>query len=179
MEYIRDNWQADFVDPTRVMFVAHSHGDVWAHQAFRTIEDLDIELAVDLDGYSMYWAEEAWPSDYGDNWQDEIQDYNQAYGTDLYDEASSSWYVEGLGLEDVEDVLPQDNITYCIEVQASEEWSLSAGWINDDDDNHRPDGSSTGVTTYYAASQTHSEVTDPAGEGVEWVLTQLDDLYGL
>jgi hypothetical protein len=179
METIRDEWQADFVDPTRVMFIAHSHGDVWAHQAFRTVEDLDIELAIDLDGYSMNWESEAWPSDFGDNWQEVIEFYNDAYGTDLFAEASTDWYVDGVGFEDVEDVLPQDNVAICLEVQASEEWSLSAGWINDDDDNHRPDGSSTGVTTYYASSQTHSEVSEPDGEGVLWVLTQLDELYGV
>lgn len=178
MRYIRDNWQADFVDPTRVMFVAHSHGDVWAHQAFRTVEDLDIELTVDIDGYSMVWAEEIWPSGYGDSWREQIQDYNEEHGTALYEEASESWYVNGLGLEDVEDVLPQDNVTWCLEVQASEEWNLSAGWIHDDDDNHRPDGTTTGITTYYAASQTHSNIIEPDGEGILWVLDQLDGLYG-
>ena len=81
-------------------------------------------------------------------------------------------------LVDVEDVLPQDNVTWCLEVQASEEWNLSAGWIHDDDDNHRPDDTTTGITTYYAASQTHSNIIEPDGEGILWVLDQLDGLYG-
>ena len=113
MEYIRDNWQSDFDDPTRVMFLAHSHGDVWAHQAFRTVEDLDIEIAIDLDGYSSFWSYQYWWTNYGDEWGDVIDDYNDTYGTSYYDEAYSSWYVDGLGYEDVEDVLPQDNVTYC------------------------------------------------------------------
>ena len=160
------------------MFVAHSHGVVWSHQAFRTVTDLDIELAIDFDGYSMVWEEEAWPLTYGDNWSDRISEYNDAYGTSFHTQASSDWYVIGEGFEDVEDVLPQTNVTYCLEVQASSEWNTSAGWVNDDDDNHRPDGSTTGITTYYAASQDHSVVAAPDGEGMEWVLDQLETMYG-
>jgi len=178
MEYIRDNWQSDFDDPTRVMFVAHSHGDVWAHQAFRTVEDLDIELAIDLDGYSSYWSYQYWWTNYGDDWGDVIDDYNDTYGTSFWNEAYDSWYVDGLGYEDVEDVLPQDNVTYCIEVQASDTWNVDFIWINDDDDNHRPDGTSTGISTYDSSSQDHNEVIEPGGDAMNWVLLQLDDLYG-
>ena len=117
------------------------------------------------------------PDDYGDEWGDVIDDYNDTYGTSYYDEAYSSWYVDGLGYEDVEDVLPQDNVTYCLEVQASDTWSSETLWINDDDDNHRPDGSTTGISTYYASSQDHAEVIEPSGEGMDWVISELEALY--
>ncbi len=177
MEYIRDNWQADFVDPTQVMFVAHSHGDVWAHQAFRSVEDLDIEVAIDLDGYSSYWAEEAWWTNFGDDWEDVISDYNNRYGTNYPTTADDSWYVAGVGNEDVEDVIPQDNVTYCFEVQASDTWNTSYIWVNDDDDNHRPDGSTTGIYTFDSSDEDHMEVIEPGGDGMNWVLSQLDALY--
>ena len=176
MAFIRDEWVSDFVDPTRVILVGHSHGTVWAHIAAFLMPDLPIDLLVDLDGESLGWEGlvPGIPS-VGDEWADVILDYSIENGVTwpfaIWDPANSI-SVPGLSQwQDIEDVVP-DHVQLNVEVQSEDPV------ISDAEDNHRLDGSTTRIITG-RTSEDHSELAEPNSDAVLWVKDVVQEFYYL
>lgn len=171
LEYIEEEWVADYDNPTRVIVAAHSHGTVWAHTALFLQPELPVDLLVDLDGESAGW--EGYASFGGDGWEDVIEDYVDEYDPDWpfdISNAANAWNIPGQSsLQDVEDVVP-DNVWLNIEVASS------SPIIQDGEPNHRLDGSTDDI--YRAEfAEDHGGVTWPGSEPIEWVREVVEVAY--
>lgn len=174
---IRDEWVADFDDPTRILLVAHSHGVVWSHSALMAFPDLPVEIVIDFDGKSLAWEDEDVLLEFGDTWQSVIAAYTQAEGINWgfnLGAAEASWPVPGLPLQDLEDVVPAWVGTN-IELQATSGLIMP---FPDNDDNHRLDGSTDGIVRFESQSEDHVEIDNPDSQAVDWAIGQVAELLG-
>lgn len=174
LEAVRDDWVSDFDNPTRVMFLGHSHGTVWVHTAVYIMDDLDIEMVIDLDGVVSNWEQEVFLTGIGDDWADVITDYGGSWPFDIA-HPRDAWNVPGVsGAQDTEDTLPNHNVTRNLEVQSD---PFSSGGLYDDDDNHRLNGSTSGIHRHSSSSEDHGEVAEPNSTAMNWVRQRLRSLY--
>ena len=174
LPWVRDNWIADFDNPTRIIVLAHSHGTVWAHSALFLVPDLPVDILVDLDGVSLGWESDSWTFGVGDDWGSIIESYNDYNGVTWdYDfwHAADNWAVPGLPAQDVEDIAPGSALLN-IEVLARETLTLP----NDDASNHRLDGSTEAIWSYQS-DEDHTGVDEPLSDAMIWVAEQMNDLY--
>ena len=177
LEFIRDNWIADYDNPTRILVVAHSHGAVWAHTALHVVDDAPIDVLVTIDGKSLGWESDDALLGFGDDWAAEISAYSQANAVSWPFDITNpegGWNVPGVGTSDVEDVVP-DSVDYNIELQAIFALDLP---IADGDDNYRTDGSEQGIHRFHSQSENHSEIAKPNSQGVNWALAKFGELVG-
>jgi hypothetical protein len=174
LEDVRDDWVSDFEDPTQVMLLGHSHGTVWAHTAMHLMDDLDIEVVIDLDSVSSNWEYEVPWSGVGDDWADVIDDYGGSWPFDIA-HPRDAWNIPGVsGAQDTEDTLPNNNVSVNLEVQSA---PFLSGSLYDDDNNHRLNGSTSGIHRYSSSSEDHGEVAEPNSAAMNWVRSKLRALY--
>jgi len=174
MPAIRDQWIADFDNPTRVIVLAHSHGTVWAHAALFLLPDLPVDILIDLDGVSTGWESDTATFGVGDDWGAIIEAYNAATNIEWSFEfwhAANNWAVPDLPSQDIEDIAP-DSAWLNIEVQARNTLTLP----NDDALNHRLDGFTESIWSVQSVED-HTGVDDPDSDAMIWVAQQMDALY--
>ncbi len=173
IDWVVENWIADFDNPTRVIVVAHSHGGVWAHSALMLRPSLPVDVLIDLDSNALCWEEDFACALNGDNWQSAINDYVDYYAPDWWfdvGDAGDSWLVPGLdALQDIEDVVP-DSVLLNLEVHGS---TLLA---YDNQFNYRRDGSLTGLWANYF-DESHRDITLPGSDAMQWVAESINAVY--
>lgn len=168
LAFVRDEWIRDFRDPTRVVVVAHSHGNqfmsllAWDHPEVR------FDYAIYLDAVCF-----AWDGDHIHSGRFQV-----VYGSqddypaplDALGEACDSLYVPGVGVEDISDVVPW-NITWGLEVRSN--GLIVPGVFRDDDPNHRPDGTrgaAVGLADLQQTDEGHNTIHDETSAAMRWVL---------
>lgn len=168
LELVRDEWIRDFKDPTRVVLVAHSHGNQFMSLLAWDHPEIEFAYGIYLDAVCAYWD------------GDHETAFNIVYGAksdypaplNALGAACDSLLVPGVGYQDISDVVPW-NIRWALEVRsAGVAWT---GLVADDDPNHRPDGTS-GVSAGMAGIYTdegHNEVHRDGGIALQWVLDML------
>ncbi|HJN75337.1 MAG TPA: hypothetical protein QGF58_15520 [Myxococcota bacterium] len=171
LEWVEENWIAEYDNPTRVVVVAHSHGVVWAHSALLAAEGVPVEVLVDLDGVCLSWESDESTVGIGDDWTSVIDSHVAEYGDpwwfDLAD-ACDSWAIPGLqNPADIEDVVP-DNVILNLEVGSSD-WLLY-----DAQHNRRLDGTQTGIHGFTSA-ENHAGLLRPTSDAMEWVVARVVD----
>lgn len=171
LQRVRDEWAAQ---GTRVVVVAHSHGGVWAHAAIRAVPGVQVEALVDLDVNCYGW-------DLVGHTPDDASiggDPRDAFDLGLL--ASVPAYPgvpsEPTGFYDVEDIV-FPNVVSDLEVRSGDSAPFAAEWY-DEKWNLRLDGTSTGITYLYSATD-HAEVHDPSGTTLavveQWLRDRLAD----
>ncbi len=183
MERVRKTRIEGQARPATVVFMAHSHGTVWAHLALFVEEEwakdegraaLPVHALIDFDGESYAWEQRVSGLGVGDVWSlkvdEHMEDTGQTWPFDIGNPADNFEVAGQGGNHDIEDICPAA-VTYNIEIaaDASEEW----GPIQDAEPNHRLDGSQTGIWRYHAEGEEHGEVTQPGSKGLECALALL------
>ncbi|MDJ0521689.1 MAG: hypothetical protein QNJ90_06390 [Planctomycetota bacterium] len=165
LDWIQENWIADFENPTRIVIVAHSHGCVWAHIAAGVRPDVPIAYLISLDGNCLLWEFDyppditAYFSANGNPWSWDIRD------------PCDRWDIPGLsGAADTEDVA-WPNVDVNLEVRSNDPFGIEDVQLN-----YRPDGTRTRIDSFASVSDDHSGVHDPTGESMAWVLQRLQEL---
>lgn len=166
LEYVRDHWIRDYRDPTRVVLVAHSHGNqflsllAWDHPAVR------FDYAIYLDAVCYAWD------------GDHAQPLASVYGArsdypaplDTLPGACDTLHVPGVGLQDISDVVPW-NVWWSLEVRSG--GVIWSGMVADDDPNHRPDGTygnAVGMASLYQPAEGHNAIHRDGSPALGWVL---------
>jgi hypothetical protein len=170
LEFVRDEWIRDFKDPTRVVLVAHSHGNQFMSLLAWDHPEVEFAYGIYLDAVCT-----AWDADHIHSGM-----FRDAYGSqqsfprplNLLGGACDTMFVPGVGYQDISDVAPW-NIRWALEVRsAGVAWT---GLVADDDPNHRPDGTS-GISAGMAGIYTdegHNDVHRDGGAALQWVLDTL------
>ena len=175
LEYVKAEWISNFDNPTRVIIVAHSHGDVWAHIAANLV-DIPIDFLIDFDGESTCWENDTICGSFGDRWKKVIDEYRAEYGDPWpFDiaEAADHWSVPGVSQpQDIEELVP-DWVSYNIEIHAN---GYTPPILNDDELNWRLDGSDWNILTFQS-NEGHSDVYKPGSDAVNDVTAILEDVY--
>ena len=174
IEWINNNWIADFDNPTRVIVVAHSHGGVWAHSALMLHPEFPVDILLDLDTNALCWEADLSCLFVGDDWRVEINEFVSTnapgWWFDVAD-ASDSWQVPGLTeLQDIEDIVPS---SVFLNVEVTRDGTTAY----DNQRNHRLDGTRTNIFTGYFEGETHGGVTDPDSEPMQWALEIIENTY--
>lgn len=166
LEWVEQNWIADFDNPTRIVLLGHSHGVVWAHSAAIAVE-VPIEVLIDLDGVCMNWEDDDWAFGVGDDWNQEVDRYEQRNGQLSWFDLSNpcdSWDLGPGQAMNIDDVVPW-NVGVNLEVR-SNDWLLF-----DSQDNLRYDGTSDTLT--FMSDLSHMNILDPSGDAMAWVRGRL------
>lgn len=174
LEFVRDQWVAEFDNPTKLLVIAHSHGVVWAHTALHVV-DVPVEVLISLDGKSLGWESEDILLDFGDDWAAEIHahanEHQIMWPFDIAN-AEGGWNIPGQGSMDVEDVIP-NSVAHNLEIQAIPGLIMP---FPDADDNRRLDGGQIGISIFRSNIEDHSEVDDSHSQAINWALTQFGQL---
>lgn len=171
-------WVKDYVNPTRIVLLAHSHGTVWASLLAWNHPEVRFDYFIYLDGICSFWD-----SDHMRN-NRLVQTYfdprglrrpfplNPGEGETPCDVLS----VPGLrAKQDLNDVVP-NNVQIGLEVVSKDPPSLpSPNWLYDDDPNYRPDGSQSNLFRFKSPREDHSGVTAKNSEAMRWVVAQLKE----
>lgn len=175
---MREQWVANWDNPTRFIVVAHSHGAVWAHIALFVLEGwgmpLPVDVLIDLDGMSLGWQDKAFLG-IGDAWGPVIRSHmaetGQTWPFDI-SRVQDAYDVPGLSLrQDIEDLIP-DSVAVNLEVWADDTLSFM-----DTQANHRLDGSEREVL-WFGSGLDHEDCDEPNADAVLWARDQLIALYG-
>lgn len=142
-----------FSNPSKLVFVAHSHGVVWAHLFSTLYPQVPIEMEFDFDGVCAYWQ------------TDNKGDFERlGYGniTDFEGLCRTRDALSGGNPTDMHNIT-QPNVRYNVEIQ-SNDWKLSDGISN-----RRPDGTATRI---YSAKfqEDHSRVTEENSQGLAYAV---------
>ena len=177
---MREQYVADWDNPTRFIVVGHSHGAVWAHLALHVLEQwgvpLRVDALVDIDGLSLGWEDKV-AFGFGDAWgpviRAHMRDTGQTWPFDIAN-AADSWGIPGLStLQDTEDVVP-DSVLVNLEI-----WSSDATFpepVRDSQPNHRLDGSEDNIL-WFRSTRNHERSDDADSDTVDWVRRELVALY--
>jgi hypothetical protein len=168
LQWIQDNWIADFDNPTRIVILAHSHGCVWAHIATSVLPDVHVEVLVSLDGVCFFWEADNGLS---------IDDYIAANGNPWSWDISmpcAAWDVPGVGVLDTNDVA-FSNVRYNIEVLSNGTTPLAV----DEQENYRPDGTRVDIESFHSTEDSHTDVDTPGTQSMLFVLDRLALTLGL
>lgn len=180
LEQLRDEWIADFDNPTRVIVVAHSHGAVWAHLALHVLEQegnpLPVDVLIDIDGISISWENDTGTAFIGDEWASVIEQYDASTGTTWpfpIDHPTDAFTIPGLAdPQDIEDIVP-DSALVNLEI-----WSDDGLGVRDTQHNHRLDGSEDNIG-WFQSTVNHETSDEPGSDGVAWAVEELRLVYGL
>ena len=167
LEWVEENWIADFDNPTRVVIAAHSHGVVWAHSAAAAMDHVPIEVLIDLDGVCLNWEDDDWALGVGDDWNQKIDAYEERRGRLAWFDLSNpcdSWDLGTGAWLNIDDIVPW-NVATNLEVRSSD-WLLY-----DSQSNRRYDGSVD--TRTFLSDDNHMGTVDPNGESMGWVTQEL------
>lgn len=184
LEAVRDDWIADFDNPTRVIVLAHSHGTVWAHTALLLLEwwgdPIPVDILIDLDGTSVGWEDDLVTGFVGDTWALVIRAYDAETGMVWpFDIANpgNGWTVPGVsGDQGTEDIVP-DSVIANLEV-FNDDFGPIDTLLRDGDPNHRRDGSQRDIFRV-SSVQGHTDLTYPGTDAMNWVAESVRTLYGL
>jgi hypothetical protein len=167
LEWVEENWIADFDNPTRIVLLGHSHGVVWAHSAAMDADHVPIDVLVDMDGVCMNWEDDDWAFGFGDDWNQEVDAYEQRNGRLSWFDLSNpcdSWDLGTGEYMNIDDVVSW-NVGVNLEVRSSD-WLLF-----DSQDNLRYDGTSD--TSIYVSDLSHMNILDPGEDAMAWVRGRL------
>ena len=171
LDYIRDEWIRDYENPTRVVLVAHSHGNQFMSLLAGDHPEIQFAYGIYLDAVCSFWDSDHVKSGMFDAAFGGIAGYPAPLNRVTY--ACDSLYVSGVGMQDISDVVPW-NITYGLEVRSGGvAWS---GLVADDDPNHRPDGTSGesyGIAGVYEPDEGHNIIHVDGSVGLGWVLNAI------
>jgi hypothetical protein len=168
LQWIQDNWIADFDNPTRIVILAHSHGCVWAHIATSVLPDVHVEVLVSLDGVCFFWE-----ADNGLSIDDYVATNGNPWSWDI-SMPCAAWDVPGIGVLDTNDVA-FSNVRYNIEVLSDGSTPFAA----DEQENYRPDGTRLDIESFHATQNSHTEVDTPGTQSMLFVLDRLALTLGL
>ncbi len=169
VEHARDEWIRDFLDPTRVVLVAHSHGTQFMSLLAFDHPEVRYEYGVYLDAVCELWdfdhVEGGWfAARYG-------AQANYPRPLDVTGRACDAISVPSLIADQhIGDVVPW-NVARALEVQSNR----LLGGVADLRDNHRPDGSSgaqTGIATEFF-DEAHTTVHRADSEAMNWVVDMI------
>ncbi|UQN08032.1 hypothetical protein [Deinococcus sp. QL22] len=140
-------------NPSKLVFVAHSHGVVWAHLFSMLYPQVPIEIQFDFDGVCADWQT--------DN-QGDFERRNIGNITDFEAVCRTRALVFGGSSTDMHNIT-QPNVKYNVDLQSSDPT------LRDSVDNKRPDGSTTGI---YAKKfwDLHSGITHPGSDGLDYAV---------
>lgn len=189
LEWIEENWIADFEDPTRIVIAAHSHGTLWASLLAMENPDLSIDYMVYIDGVCTWWEDDNLNhGDYGNIvWQ-----YFNATSAGTYPSTLSTlggacnvYPVPGLGNRHLKDVVPE-NVEIGVELRSDTILSSTSDptdqgdidnqatceltrWVGvaDQTPNTRPDGSLEDLYVYQSPEQDHCEIAMGSGAAMQ------------
>lgn len=174
LEKVEHEWIANYVNPTRVVVLAHSHGGVWASLLIWNHPNIRFAYAIYMDPICSLW----WDDNMGN--QPLVQDYYHAHGVAM------PWPLQSAGKPcdlqfpnlqgawDITDVVPW-NVAYGLEVHSSE---LPTNVISDRHAIVRPDGSNSDLFSYHAFLATHSEIARAGSPAMDWVTSTITS-FGL
>jgi len=166
---VERRWMRGFVDPTRIVVVAHSHGTVWAHSALWET-GVPVETLIDLDGVCLAWEDDSWSFGMGDAWMSVIDTYTASSGEPAWFDLANgcdSWSVPGVDRpQDIKEVVP-DSARLNLEVTSSD-WLLYDANVN-----WRADGT-YGDIYGFSSEENHSGVLDPQSDAMRWVVDALE-----
>ena len=166
LEAIRDLWIREYQNPTRVVLVAHSHGNQFMSLLAMNHPEVTFDYGIYLDAVCFRWDADHvksghFTSVYGSqvNWPKPLNTLGAACDTvtvpNLYD------------AQDISDVVP-NNVTYALEVRSAGVMGLPA--VYDDEINHRFDGSRGGIEGIYRKeNEGHSRVAEYNSAAMGWV----------
>lgn len=169
VEMIRRDWIGDFLNPTRLVLVAHSHGTQFMSLLAYDHADQQFAYGIYLDAVCARWDEDHIKSGRFDDHFGSPIHYPAPLDVTTY--ACDSLPVPGLGFpQDISDVVP-DNVTWGLEVVAEPRpWAP----LVDTYPNHRLDGSSgipAGLPRIRPIpNEGHTIVHTAGSAGLGWVL---------
>ena len=165
LEAIRDLWIRDYENPTRVVLVAHSHGNQFMSLLAMNHPEVTFDYAY-LDAVCFRWDADhvksgRFGSVYGSqvNWPKPLNTLGAACDTVKLPGISD--------YQDISDVVP-DNVTYALEVRSNGVYGLPM--VYDDEINHRFDGSRRGVAGIYQEDEDHMQVHGSNSAALSWVM---------
>ncbi|MFB9992027.1 hypothetical protein ACFFLM_08650 [Deinococcus oregonensis] len=140
-------------NPSKLVFVAHSHGVVWAHLFSMLYPQVPIEIEFDFDGVCADWQT--------DN-QGDFERLSIGNITDFEAVCRTRAALLGGSSTDMHNITPP-NVKYNVELQSSDLV------LRDSVDNKRPDGSTTGI---YSENfwDLHSGITQPGSDGLDYAV---------
>ena len=178
LEAIRDLWIRDYENPTRVVLVAHSHGNQFMSLLAMNHPEVTFDYAVYLDAVCFRWDADhvksgRFGSVYGSqaNWPKPLNTLGAACDTVKLPGISD--------YQDISDVVPE-NVTYALEVRSNGISGIPA--MYDDEKNHRFDGSRRYIESIYK-NEGHMRVDDSDSAAIGWVTSTIANVglprYGL
>jgi hypothetical protein len=189
LNWIKENWIRDFDNPTRLVLMAHSHGNQFASLLAINNDDVQFDYFIYLDGVCTHWDIDhlgAIPAIHNR--------FQKVYGTKNnypfplnqpeVNSACNAWNIPSPGKSlGIKDVTP-DNVWVALEVQSGGLANLGLT-IKDTQDNVRFDGKTTNIFTIRErdVNEGHSEVTKKGSKGMNWVVKAIEEnklpSYGL
>lgn len=174
IKYVRDEWIRDFRDPTRVVLVAHSHGNQFMNLLAWDHPEVDIAYAIYLDAVCTLWDADHIDSGLFRNVYGSPANYPAPLNSTYY--ACNSFPVPSAGYLNISDVVPW-NVTWGLEL-----WSrgfIGSGLVRDASPNRRPDGMagySVGLLPYFETPEGHSESIREGSAGLTRILEAIRSL---
>ena len=186
LRFVRDTWMKDYKNPTRVVLVAHSHGNQFMSLLAFDHPEITFDYAVYLDAVCQQWDADHLGRGLGPrvnhfaNYYGSQRNYPKPLNALSY--ACDTHPIPGLYLQDISDVVPS-NVAYGLEVWSTGlfDTGLFDTPVRDDDENHRTDGSSgngVGLGGIYQTNENHGEVYESDSAALRWVLDTIN-LNGL
>lgn len=171
VRFVRDEWVRDFRDPTRLVLVGHSHGAQFMSLLAFDNPDVTFDYGIYLDAVCNLW--DADHIDTGGFALAYGAQANYPYPLNLTGAACDALLIDGLaGGQHIGDVVPW-NVTWALEVQSNGADLDLPGIAMDWRDNHRPDGTTVGITTAYFPNETHQSVKDGGTPAMNWVVNAI------
>jgi hypothetical protein len=168
IDWVTTNWIEESQDPTRLVLVAHSHGNQFMSLLAMDNPALTFDWGIYLDSVCYQWETDHLYGTPG--WFEAVYVNRENYPFPLsVIDACDDYPVPGVAeLQDISDVVPF-NVVWSVEVSSSGE---ALGMVRDDDPNHRPDGSSSigaGLAGLYQPNEAHTEVHNKGSQAMTWV----------
>ncbi len=162
---VKENWIADYINPTKIILLAHSHGTVWATLLAMNNLDVTFDYFIYLDAICwQFWSK------HKSFIRDAYAELNQAlpFPLDQGDPCSSFQIPTYRSRQDISDVVPANVIT-ALEVRSSLRlMTLSPNVVFDNQANMRINGTKLGVFSIQSA-QSHSTVNQRYGLAMSWI----------
>lgn len=177
LEWVTTNWIEERENPTRLVLVAHSHGNQFMSLLAMDNPELTFDWGIYLDAVCSQWetdhlygSESGTEPYYFPGWFETVYGQRENYPVPLnVIDACDAYPVPGLvEMQDISDVVPY-NVTWSVEVSSSGE---AFGMVRDDDPNHRPDGTNgieAGLAGLDQLDEGHLEVHTEGSQAMTWV----------
>jgi hypothetical protein len=176
LNWIKENWISNFDNPTRLVLMAHSHGNQFASLLANDNPDAVFDYFIYLDGVCTHWDVDhlgVFPALYNrfENAYGAKNNYPFPLNQAEVVSACNTWNISGLGKGlGIKDVTP-NNVWAALEVQSQGIGNLGIT-IKDEQNNVRLDGTTANIFTI-RENEGHSTVAKKGSEAMNWVVTAI------